>query len=161
MRQAARRFGVVAAAGVMAFGVAASPAAAHDLDSDRFRVTARTIFDDYSDVGKKGPSVGDLNIFSERLFHRSRHVGRDDVSCEVTQATKRRFRTQCVGTFTFFGRGQIATQGVLTFKRAAPSSDLIIPITGGSGIYAGAEGTVRVVQPSRGEPTRIQVRLRD
>jgi hypothetical protein len=96
----------------MAFGVAASPAAAHDLDSDRFRVTARTISDDYYiDVGKKGPSVGDLNIFTERLFHRGHHVGRDDVRCEVTQATKRRFRTQCVGTFSAFGRGQMATQG--------------------------------------------------
>jgi hypothetical protein len=38
---------------------------------------------------------------------------------------------------------------------------LIIPITGGSGIYAGAEGTVRVIQQSRSEPTRIQVRLLD
>jgi hypothetical protein len=46
----------------------------------------------------------------------------------------------------------------LTFRRGVPSPDLIIPITGGSGLYTGAEGTIRVIEES-GEPTRIQVRL--
>jgi hypothetical protein len=156
MRQAARSFAVVVAAGVMAIGLAASPAAAHDLNSDRFRVTTRNISDVYIDVGKKGRSVGDLNIFADKLFHRGERVGRNDVRCEVTQATKRVYQRQCTATMSFRGRGQIAVQGVLTFNRRSP--DLVLPITGGSGIYVGAEGTIKVIQDF---PVRIQVRLRD
>ncbi len=158
MRQVTRTAGAAMASGVMVFGVAASPAAAHDLDSDRFRVTTRTVDEHYNDVGKKGPSVGDSFTFSDKLFHRGDRVGRGDGRCDVTRATKQKFTIHCAVTLTFRGRGQIATQGAFTFKRGVRSPDIIIPITGGTGKYTGAEGSIQLME-QRGEPTRLQVRL--
>jgi len=46
----------------------------------------------------------------------------------------------------------------LTFKRGAGSLDTTLAITGGTRQYAGAAGSVQVVE-KRNQPTRLQVRL--
>ena len=156
MRQVTRTCGVAIAAGMMAFGLA-PPAAAHDLDSDRFRVTTRTISEHFNDVGKKGPSVGDSFTGTEKLFHRGERVGRDAVGCDVTKASKKLFRLHCVVTLSLRGRGDITAQGGVTFKRGQTVRNTVA-ITGGTGDYAGASGVIRLIE-ERGQPSRLQVRL--
>ena len=157
-RRLARACVVVLLACVTAF-TTVTPAAADDLDSDRFRVTLRTVSGHYQDVGPQGPSVGDSFTFSDKLFHRGERVGRDDGRCDVTRAGPGRFAFQCVVTLTLRGRGQIALQGVFAFRRGVPDRNKVIAITGGTGIYAGASGSAKLMD-QRDEPTRLQIRLR-
>jgi len=57
-RRIATAFAAVGVDSATAF-TAITPAAAHDLDTDRFQVTLRAGAERYVDVGPKGPSIGD------------------------------------------------------------------------------------------------------
>lgn len=139
---------------------AVPPAAAHDLDSDRFRVTLRPVDEHYNDVGKKGASVGDSFTFGDKAFHRGERVGRVDGMCDVTRAGAGKFAFQCVVTLTVKGRGQITVQGLFAFRRGGPDmNETVLAITGGTGIYAGASGKATLMDEPR-EPTRLQINLR-
>ncbi len=146
--------GVVAAA--LAATVGMAPAFA-GLDGHRFQVTERKIDQHWNDIGKKGPSIGDTFTLTDRLFHRGSRVGRDAISCEVVQASKRKFRLHCFATLSLRRRGDITAQGLVTFKRGHHSlPDLAI--TGGTGQYGGASGFIEVLD-TRGEPDRLRVIL--
>jgi hypothetical protein len=136
---------------------AVTPAAAHDLDTDRFRVTLRPVAEHYEDVGRNGPSIGDYFVFREKLFHRGHRVGRDNGHCDVTRAGAERFAFACTVTLFLRGRGQIATQGLFAIRFDEPSGDPTLAITGGTGIYAHASGTATLVE---GEPTRLRIDMR-
>ncbi|MBA2456352.1 MAG: hypothetical protein H0V48_07440 [Nocardioidaceae bacterium] len=157
MRQVTRALGVMVLAGVIALTGAAPPAVA-GLDGDRFRVTTRSVSDHFNDVGPRGPSDGDSFSFSENLFSKGDRVGRDNGACTVTRAKKNAVTAHCVVTLELRGRGLITIQGPLTFKRGAGSPDTTLAITGGTRQYAGAAGSVQVVE-KRNQPTRLQVRL--
>jgi hypothetical protein len=134
------------------------PAAANDLDTDRFRVTLRTVSDHYVDVGRPGPSVGDHFTFSDNVFHQGDRVGRDDGRCDVTRRRSGSFAFLCVVTVTLRGFGQIALQGTLIFRRGSPGGG-VLAVTGGTRQYRDASGTARLTE-RRGEPTRLYFRLR-
>jgi len=157
-RRITRAFGATLLAGVTAF-TAVTPAAAHNLGSDRFQVTLRTVSEHYEDVGPRGPSVGDSFTFSDNVFHRGQRVGRDDGNCRVTRRGPKSFAFQCVVTVTLRGRGQITVQGLLAFRRGRPGAFRDLAITGGTGRYAGASGTATLRELPR-EPTRLRFDLR-
>ncbi len=136
---------------------AVGPAAAHDLDTNRFQVRARPVSGHYEDVGRRGPSVGDSFTFSDNLFHKGERVGRDDGSCDVTRFRRDRFAFQCLVTVTMTGRGQITTQGTFrfAFDERRPVRNSTLAVNGGTGQYQGASGTARFLPD---EP-RIRFRL--
>lgn len=157
MRHVSRMFGAAVLAGVIAF-TGATPAAVASIDDGDFQVTLRTVSDHYDDVGRPGPSVGDTFTFRDRVFHRGNQVGHDNGRCDVTRSTRGLFTFHCVVTLSLRGRGQIAVQGPLTFRRGGlPRGTLVV--TGGTRKYADATGSARIIE-LRGEPTRLRVNLR-
>ena len=157
-RRITRACSVVAVACATAF-TAITPAAAHDLDTDRFQVTLRTGADHYEDVGPEGPSIGDYFVFRDRVYHRGNRVGRVNGHCDVTRAGPGRFAFHCTVTLFLRGRGQIATQGLFTFSEDGPGGEPTLAITGGTGIYAHASGTATLVG-QQGEPLRMRIDMR-
>ena len=158
MRRILRALAVIAVACGTAFS-AVTPAAAHDLDTDRFQVTLRGATEHYEDTGPKGPSVGDSFVWQEKVFHRGHRVGRDAGHCDVTRAGPERFAFACTVTVYLRHRGQIALQGLFAFRRGAPGGNPTLVITGGTGWYAHASGTATLVE-RRGEPERLRFDMR-
>jgi hypothetical protein len=157
-RRIARAFAVVVMACATAFTVI-TPAAAHDLNTDRFQVKLRGGAGHYEDVGRKGPSIGDYFVFRERVYHRGDRVGRDNGHCDVTRAGPDRFAMQCTVTLFLRHRGQIAMQGLFAFSRRGPVGGTSLAITGGTGWYRHASGIATLVE-RRGEPARLRIDMR-
>jgi len=147
----------IAMAGAVVVGGAAPPAVA-GMNGDRFQVVSRPWTEHYTNADPQGESVGDTFTFTEKLFHNGDRVGRDAGSCKVTRVTKRAYGLHCTVTLTFRGKGDIAVQGAITYKRGQRSRPTLA-ITGGTGDYADAAGVVKLVD-RRGEPFRLRVRLR-
>ena len=91
------------------------------------------------DVGEPGESVGDMFAFSSLLTKHGRTVGHTGVACTVTSLE--RAEAQCVGTASL-RRGQITVQGLI--GEESDEEEFELAITGGTGAYEGAEGTLVV-----------------
>jgi hypothetical protein len=91
------------------------------------------------DLPPAGTSVGDLYVYSGWLVKDGRRVGQGGGSCQVVQIDGAKITTQCVLT----GRLE---QGSLTMQAlwVTGESPLDMAITGGTGAYRDAQGTVRV-----------------
>jgi Allene oxide cyclase barrel like domain len=117
-----------------AFGGSASESAGND-GGQTIRVIA--VFQETAeiDVGAPGFSLGDEVVFAGDLRHAGERVGRVGVVCTFTSAADPSMvQAQCPATAELPG-GQITLQGLVTNR------DLrVLPITGGSGRYQGAEG---------------------
>lgn len=157
-RQIARAFAVTVMACATAF-TAITPAAADDLDTDRFKVSLRGGTGHYEDVGRKGPSIGDSFIFREKVFHHSNRVGRDNGHCDVTRAGPENFAYACTVTVFLRNRGQIALQGLFAIRRGVPGGDPTLAITGGTGWYNHASGTA-TLNERRDGPARLSFDMR-
>jgi hypothetical protein len=160
-RRVTRAFALVVMACATAF-TAITPAAAHDLDTDRFQVKVRGGNGHYEDVGRDGPSIGDYTVFRERVYHRGNRVGRNNGHCDVTRAGTGRFAFQCNFTMFLRGRGQITMQGLFAYGRRGPGlsgDESTVAITGGTGIYDHAAGTATIVAPPD-EPVRYRFDMR-
>lgn len=107
------------------------------------RVNAITTEEALVDVGEPDFSLGDSFVFSAKLMRHGKKVGHAGVVCTITSV--KREMSQCAGTVTL-RRGQIAVQGLTTADEEFP-----LPITGGTGAFEGAGGTLVVHQVS---PTR-------
>ena len=123
-----------------------TPAAAHDLDSDRFQVALRPGAEHYEDVGREGPSIGDYFVSRDKVYHRGNRVGRLNFHCYVTRAGAGRFAYQCDYNMFLRGRGTIAMQGLLAFSEKGPHGEPALAIIGGTGWYVHASGTATVVE---------------
>jgi hypothetical protein len=105
------------------------------------------------DAAPTGASAGDMLVFTEKLFDpRGRRIGSDAASCV------RLFDESwlCTGTYRLPG-GRIMVQlhqpgltGERTYDQA---------ITGGTGRFAAARGTVRVAQSPSGDRFTFKIRL--
>ncbi|MGW3963968.1 allene oxide cyclase barrel-like domain-containing protein [Amycolatopsis sp. NPDC005003] len=91
------------------------------------------------DLPPAGTSVGDLYVYSGWLLKDGHRVGQGGGSCQVVQVDGAKVTAQCVLT----GRLE---QGSLTMQAlwATGESPLDMAITGGTGAYRDAQGTVRV-----------------
>lgn len=139
-----KRLAVLGAAiAMVALGVGAvSPAFGSSGDGDEqrtIRVVAITVEEDFVDLGAEGLSLGDQGLFSENLLRGGEEVGHSGGVCSVTSLEREEI--QCVVTAWFEG-GQITVQGLIGF--GAGGETFVLPITGGSGKYKGAEGEVHV-----------------
>jgi hypothetical protein len=104
------------------------------------------------DNAPTGDSAGDVLVFTEKLFNaRGRQIGTDAASCvrlfDVTSL--------CTGVYKLRG-GQLMVQLV----QPGPTGTYDQAITGGTGRFAGARGTVTVVQSAGGDHFTFKIRLR-
>jgi hypothetical protein len=104
------------------------------------RVVSTATEQEFVDLGAKGFSLGDEFIFSANLHQHGKEVGHDGVVCTFTSADRE--EAECVATAWFSG-GQITVQGLV-----AGESEFVLPVTGGSGKYEGAEGEIHIKEVS-------------
>ena len=98
------------------------------------------------DLGKKGTSPGDLDVYSLLLFNKRitpKSIGHGEMVCTRT-GTKRQ---SCTASYVL-PRGEIAAQGVI-------DSRLIyeLAVVGGTGLYTNVQGTLTVTSVDR-KPSR-------
>lgn len=88
------------------------------------------------DAGKKGLSVGDSFIFSERLLENGKPAGADHVVC-VHSANWPTDAETCTGTVDL-------SNGTLVLAGQAQRGPFTIAVVGGTGSYTGATGSAKV-----------------
>jgi hypothetical protein len=108
--------------------VAATTAAA---STTTLQLTEKQTFQHYVDKGSKGESAGDVRTFGGRVFRAGKPVGHDRIRC-VVGAT-------CSAQIWITGGSLISRAVVANGPRFTAT------ITGGTGTYNGARGTVTVV----------------
>ncbi|MFJ9827217.1 hypothetical protein ACIRSU_23070 [Streptomyces sp. NPDC101160] len=91
------------------------------------------------DLGPAGPGLGDMDVYSGTATVDGRSVGRGGGSCQVVSIRGGKTTTQCVITMEVEG-GSLTMQSLWTKGDTAP---LDMAITGGTGAYGTARGTVR------------------
>jgi hypothetical protein len=95
------------------------------------------------DVGPRGFSVGDQDIFVDRLFDdeaKTHLVGRDRVIAEWLPASYVMVQLE----YTLRGRGKLVAAGTLNFGSAFETRGDNLAITGGTGDFAHASGWVHL-----------------
>lgn len=148
-----KRVGIIGSLAAVAMLVVSSAVPAtghgggHGGNSDKIRVLSTNTEEEFVDVGAPDFSLGDAFIFTSDLTKRGRLVGHTGVVCTITSTARE--ESQCVGTASF-RRGQITIQGLV----AGEPDVFEFPITGGSGDYEGAEGTLVVREIPDTDPTQ-------
>ena len=134
-----KRLGVTGAVVAIAALAAGSvgPAAGTGASHHTVRVVSHNTEEDFVDIGKQGLSLGDEFIFTSRLTRHGHKVGHTGVVCTITSV--KRQESQCVGSAKL-GRGEITIQGLMADSPQVFS----FAITGGTGAFEGAEGTLVV-----------------
>jgi len=92
-----------------------------------------------ADVGRRGPSPGDDLLVRVELFAdeaRSAHLGSVRSACEQLD----RNHLYCWNETTIDGRGEMTSEGTQDLR----TPTVVDPITGGTGDFVGAGGTVTV-----------------
>jgi hypothetical protein len=115
---------------------AVSPALGSSGDDDEsrtIRVVEITTEEEFLDLGAEGFSLGDEFVFSAKLLNGGEEVGHAGVVCTLTSLERE--EAQCQAT-AWFDDGQITAQGLVV----GDPETVVLPITGGSGRYEGAEG---------------------
>ena len=117
------------------------------------RITNREVSVARVDVGRHGKSPGDMEIVRQRLFDRHsppRLIGRAELICNFVDSRRARV---CRGTY-FMPKGKLVVGGSLSFRQFYD-----LAVTGGTGLYDNARGTVTVTRMSR-RPNRDLVVFR-
>jgi hypothetical protein len=142
-----KRLGMLGAAialTALAVGVV-SPALGSSGDDDDgrqvIRVVSITTEEEFLDFGAEDFSLGDEFVFSAELRKGGKEVGTFGAVCTITSLERQ--QAQCVATASFTD-GQITVQGLLTGE----PETFVLPVTGGSGEFKGADGEVHVRQVS-------------
>jgi hypothetical protein len=90
------------------------------------------------DLDRAGVSVGDMDVYSGTAIRDGRKVGHGGGSCQVIHVDGDNVSMQCLITMEL-GHGSVTMQS-LWVRGASP---LDMAITGGTGAYRNARGTVR------------------
>src|SRR6202161_3580517 len=105
--------------------------------AEQIKVVERPVGETTVDLGPKGESVGDLLVFANGVFDAANktQVGSDQGYCVRTVVGK---SWECFWTLTLHA-GQITVEGPFF-----DSGDSVMVVTGGSGKYAGAKGSMKL-----------------
>jgi hypothetical protein len=101
------------------------------------RVTSTVEKHTYVDLGKKGPSAGDVDFYRELIYNKritSRPIGHSDVTCTSTGSGS----SNCNGTY-LMPKGKIVVGGVIGSHRA-----YVLAVLGGTGLYDNVRGSLTV-----------------
>jgi hypothetical protein len=153
---------IAALVAIVALAVLVSaPAASASAGGKKFkvlRIVAEEKQSEFVDLGATGPSLGDMFVFSERLYIRRRQVGESGVVCFVTQAMPpyNVLTFKCEGALSL-RKGQITLQGLIEIQGEDDPGPFRVAITGGTGAYRCASGDAVIRQRTE---TRSVYRLR-
>src|SRR5262245_24179980 len=142
-RQAAT---LCAAGGLLAVALAVPGAQALDRPGT-VSVTDQELRHAHIDVGARGPSVGDLDVYTSLIYNKRitpRSIGRATMSCIAVSLTDQ----NCSATYVL-PKGKIVVQGVI-------GSRLIyqLAVVGGTGLYDNVHGSLTVTSLQRRRPVR-------
>jgi hypothetical protein len=153
---------VLVTAGVAVSGTSASPVPGADSrkDGEVIRLVAKEVASDFLDLGSS--DQGDQIPFTNDLYRGDKKVGEDGGWCVATRSNDQGYTVQCLGVNSLPG-GQIAVQGLVTYGPGDDDHKLDpyqFAITGGTGKYRGARGTVTIEEVSS-EEFHLTFRVRD
>jgi hypothetical protein len=115
-----------------------------------------------TDLGRKGPSIGDMAALSGKLLAGGKPAGREELT---TVDLDPRYGGVVMHAGLLLGDGSLQLQTAGTDKRApgaaAPTDDTLLAVVGGTGAYAGARGTVLAHDTGPGMRQRLTVTLLD
>lgn len=116
------------------------------------RITDRQLNIVRVDIGSRGISPGDVEIARHRLFDRRTRkvIGRAELVCTFVDAKRSR---SCRGSY-ILPRGKIMVAGPLQYRQF-----YVLAVTGGTGLYDNARGTLSVTRTAR-RPVRDLVVVR-
>lgn len=140
MSKRMKRLGLAATLVTMTLvaGAVTTVVAQDDDDDDVFTVVERATTDLVVDLGDEGDSLGDLLVWGNELYDEANQtvVGRDQGSCVRSNPG---LSWECTWT-NILEDGSIVVQG--PFYDDLRES--VLAVTGGTGAYVGAEGTMTV-----------------
>ena len=95
------------------------------------------------DLGAAGPSQGDQVIFADELSSRGERVGTNGGVCTAVAGSPTTTTLQCVVTLSL-PNGQVAAQGLVSFRHDEEGPTSVIAVTGGTGAFRTAHGELRL-----------------
>ncbi len=143
----------VALAGAVLAGVVWEGSSGAGTGPATIRITDRQLSVVRVDIGARRTSPGDVEIVRHRLFERARPrnvIGRAELVCTFVDAKRSR---ACRGTY-ILPRGKIMVAGSLQYRQF-----YVLAVTGGTGLYDNARGTLSVTRTAR-RPVRDLVVVR-
>ena len=116
------------------------------------RITDRELAASRIDLGARGISPGDEEIVRTRLLERGtgKTIGRSELVCTFVDSGRSRV---CRGTY-ILPKGKLVVGGSLLYRQFYE-----LAVTGGTGLYDNARGTLTVTRTGR-KPIRNQVVFR-
>ena len=151
---------LVLAAGGIAVG--ATSASSDRSSGDVLRLVGKEVSSHFLDLGDADFSEGDQFVFTNDLLRGDRKVGEDGGWCIVTRLTQEGANTwECHGVNSLPG-GQITVQGIVTYgpDEEIKAEPYQFAITGGTGKYRDAGGTVQIKEVSS-EEVHLSFRISD
>jgi hypothetical protein len=145
-----RRTIALATAGALALSAGPAAAKGHD-HSVTIKFSSKVDQARVVDNAPTGDSPGDIVVFTEKLFNsRGKQIGSDAATCvRLFDPT-----SLCTGVYKLRG-GQVMVQLV----QPGPTGTYDQGVTGGTGRFAGARGTVTVHQNPSGDRFTMKLRL--
>lgn len=130
-----------------------------DQGSETIRLSLRNVDSVELDLGEEGFGLGDRFVFTDDAFRKGRRVGSAHGECTVTRIDDEDVSSQCLVTVVL-QKGQLTSQGVVTFSESEETPEFTIAITGGTGRYkdAGGEARVREISDTK---SRVRITLVD
>ena len=95
----------------------------------------------FVDLGAEGDTLGDYFVFTHRLKRHGERVGHVSGQCTIVSVARPESEPQCVVTASL-PRGLITGQTLIGPHGA--TGDIVQAITGGTGRFTGAEGTILI-----------------
>jgi hypothetical protein len=116
------------------------------------RITDRVLATTRIDVGPRGVSPGDQEIVRSRLLERGtgKTIGRSELACTFVDSGRSRV---CRGTY-ILPKGDLVVGGSILYRQFYD-----LAVTGGTGLYDNARGTLTVTRTGR-KPIRDLVVFR-
>jgi hypothetical protein len=127
-----------------------------DRSGETIRLTLKTVDSTELDLGKRGFSVGDRFIFTEKALDGRRRVGTAYGECTLVRLKRDEATSQCLVTLVL-ERGSLTAHGVITGSEEG-DEPFTFAVTGGTDRYKGAGGEARV-SPIDEEKSRLRIKL--
>ena len=134
--------GATAFAGALATVVSATSASAGTPAGGTFTVIAHHHSESNIDLGRRGFSPGDVDLFTDVLGRGGETVGWLTGSCRVVRVGRSNADQLCEFDIAL-GPDQLTTTGQVRATHGGPRT-FTLPITGGTGRYRGASGEMTI-----------------
>jgi hypothetical protein len=144
-----RRVGIALAASAGALTLCQAATPARELKGPGVvRITDVQVMYTHVDVGAKGPSPGDLEVTRYKLYNkrvREKPIGRGQMVCTNIGQNFR----NCNATY-LLPAGKMTVSGALQYRGLYD-----LAVTGGTGFYTNAHGTLTATRLSKKPPTEL------